>query len=151
MSIGRPISPAAIRALAALNSGSKRRMKPICSATFAFSARGDHVVALGEAKRHWLLDEDVLAGLRRSDGEVPVREGRRRDHDGIELPPVEGGVGVGEGAIDAEVGDRLVAGLGDALNHRREPRAGHVSRHGIGVDPSGASSADEADADRGFR
>ena len=54
-------------------------------------AGGNHPVALGEVHRHWLFDDDVLAGFRGQACRFAVQVIREAEHHEIDLAEVQEG------------------------------------------------------------
>ena len=82
-STGRPILPASMASFIRRTGSYHRRWLMTPSLTPVLPRRGDHRVAVGEARRQRLLDQDMNAGLGRLDRRLGVQRVRRADEDGL--------------------------------------------------------------------
>ena len=109
--------------------------------------RGEHRVAIGEARRHRLLDQDMGAGLGREDRRPGVERVRRGDRDGLGPRLVEHPGDIGEGA--PAIGVREGSGaLGRGVADGDQLRLGEVAeRQDVGC--SHLAAADQGGPESG--
>jgi len=102
----------------------------------------------GEAARERLLDDHVLAGPGRFDGEGRVERRRHAEVDHVHVARGEHLLGAGRDRADAEL---LGEPRGPLRPHCRDPRERHVHTAdlmiGLSVQPRGESGADETNPD----
>ena len=118
---GRPIRPSSMTRLISPHCVERRNSCPIGQLPAAAARRRDERVAVGDAVRHRLLEQHMLACLQRRDADLAVQVIRNDNIDGVDG-------GVGEHALpvamNRDVRDRLPAPPPRRRRSgRRSPRA----------------------------
>ena len=110
----------------------------------------DHGLAFGRIHGHRLFAEDVFTGAGGGHGDVAVKGGGSGDDDGVhgrvvEQPEV---IRVGGGAVEFAAG--RLAGCGHGVGDRGDAGAGHEAGEVAGVDQTGTTRSDDANAEGGW-
>ena len=118
-------------------------MWPICRMPFAFFDAAMICSAVGHRARHRLLEEDVLAGLKRGDGGLGVLVPHGHDRHGVDIGIGEQISVVGKGLFDAELLGQFAEPAFRARAERRQLEIGDADDR-LAVNFSEPSEPDDA-------